>query len=332
MGAREADQRGRSGRRTAPRSAGRARRRTVRARRPADRRGPAARRGPGPGDAAACLAAPGGAPPRAERGAVVAVHHRSQPRDRRLAAPVDAGRRGGDRHAARTAPVAGRGGPGGGGVDGRGGARPAQREPPGGPGGVLLPGALGGGGGGAARRPLRHGQVPHALRAAAAADGPERDGGDGVRCDHEHDDGAYVLGALSPAERAAYERHLATCSFCREAVADIAVLPGLLGRLDPAEFAKLLDPTLTAHSSGPIRSRRPVRRRRTGVRVAASLVAAAVVALIVGIGVVFTTGAGRPEAPAVAMTPVAREVPVSAQIDLTRGPGGTKVSLTCMYH
>jgi hypothetical protein len=31
----------------------------------------------------------------------------------------------------------------------------------------------------------------------------------------------------------------------REAVAEIAVLPGLLGRLDPADFARLLDPTLT---------------------------------------------------------------------------------------
>ena len=43
-----------------------------------------------------------------------------------------------------------------------------------------------------------------------------------MRCEHEHDDGAYVLGALSPAERVAYERHLATCSFCREAVRDIS--------------------------------------------------------------------------------------------------------------
>ena len=48
-----------------------------------------------------------------------------------------------------------------------------------------------------------------------------------MRCEHEHDDGAYVLGALSPAERAAYERHLATCSFCREAVADILVRPAV---------------------------------------------------------------------------------------------------------
>ena len=76
-----------------------------------------------------------------------------------------------------------------------------------------------------------------------------------MRCEHEHDDGAYVLGALSPAERAAYERHLATCSFCREAVADIAVLPGLLGRLDPADFAKLLDPSLTQPSPPPRRLR-----------------------------------------------------------------------------
>lgn len=53
-----------------------------------------------------------------------------------------------------------------------------------------------------------------------------------MRCEHEHDDGAYVLGALSPAERAAYEQHLATCSFCREAVADLSTMPDLLSRLD----------------------------------------------------------------------------------------------------
>ena len=64
-----------------------------------------------------------------------------------------------------------------------------------------------------------------------------------MRCEHEHDDGAYVLGALSPAERAQYERHLATCSFCREAVAEIAVLPGLLGRLDPSDFCTTIHVT-----------------------------------------------------------------------------------------
>ncbi|MFD0784741.1 zf-HC2 domain-containing protein, partial [Micromonospora azadirachtae] len=46
------------------------------------------------------------------------------------------------------------------------------------------------------------------------------------RCEFTQDDGAYVLGALAPAERAAYERHLAGCADCREAVAELAVLPG----------------------------------------------------------------------------------------------------------
>jgi hypothetical protein len=164
-----------------------------------------------------------------------------------------------------------------------------------------------------------------------------------MRCEHEHDDGAYVLGALSPAERAAYERHLATCSFCREAVAEIAVLPGLLGRLDAADFAKLLDPSLSAPPAGrtprpvgPAQTTRRRERRKTRVRVLSTAMAAAVVALIVGIGVVFLAGDGTP-APAtggaaVAMTPAAANVPLTAKVDLTGANGGTKISLVCLYN
>jgi hypothetical protein len=42
------------------------------------------------------------------------------------------------------------------------------------------------------------------------------------------------LGALSPTERETYERHLADCATCRAEVADLAALPGLMGRLDLA--------------------------------------------------------------------------------------------------
>ena len=166
-----------------------------------------------------------------------------------------------------------------------------------------------------------------------------------MRCDHEHDDGAYVLGALSPAERAAYERHLATCSFCREAVADIAVLPGLLGRLDPVDFSKLLapdpPPSRSRRNSMPdlvmaAQSTRRQERRRVRWRVLGSALTAACLALVVGIGAVFWMGrGGGPDpsvpGPTIAMTPANERVQVTARINLVGAAGGTKVDLVCFY-
>jgi anti-sigma-K factor RskA len=164
-----------------------------------------------------------------------------------------------------------------------------------------------------------------------------------MRCDHEHDDGAYVLGALSPAERAAFERHLATCSFCREAVADIAVLPGLLGRLDAADFAKLLDPDLTAAPTqrnrmpdlmSAAQTTRRRERRRGRLRLAGASLAAACLALVMGVGAVFwldRDASPQPPSPAVAMQPVAGAVPVSAEVRITKTAFGTKVDMVCRY-
>src|SRR3546814_8313908 len=63
----------------------------------------------------------------------------------------------------------------------------------------------------------------------------------------EHDrvaqwDAAYVLGALSPADRRAYEDHLTECDECRRAVAELAPTVGLLSRV-PAERARAMDGT-----------------------------------------------------------------------------------------
>lgn len=167
-----------------------------------------------------------------------------------------------------------------------------------------------------------------------------------MKCGHEHDDGAYVLGALSPTERAVFEQHLATCSFCREAVADIAVLPGLLGRLDPVDFEKLLAPDLppprTRRNSMPdlvmaAQSTRREERRRVRWRVLGSALTAACLALVVGIGAVFWMGrGGTPDpavtGPAVAMTPANDRVQVTARISLTSAAGGTRINLICFYN
>jgi anti-sigma-K factor RskA len=159
-----------------------------------------------------------------------------------------------------------------------------------------------------------------------------------MHCEHEHDDGAYVLGALSPAERTAYERHLATCSFCREAVRDISNLPDLLSRLDPQEFAKLVDPTLSRNEEHhPVR--RLVTRRKSAkalrVRVLSSAAALLLVALV-GVGALLLTRdtsapAATPLGPAIAMMPVAGSSPVTATLRMTSKPGGTRISLTCSY-
>jgi hypothetical protein len=179
-----------------------------------------------------------------------------------------------------------------------------------------------------------------------------------MRCDHEHDDGAYVLGALSPAERAAYERHLNTCSFCREAVADLAVIPGLLGRLGPADFARLLEPDppkvstrnrmpdlVTAAQTTRRRERRKGRRRTLGT----ALVAAALTVIVGGGALSLFPGAvrlpgggtGTPPAvastgtlaaaPMVAMKAVSGSTPISAQLSLTDNGWGTEIIMKCAY-
>jgi anti-sigma factor RsiW len=45
--------------------------------------------------------------------------------------------------------------------------------------------------------------------------------------------GVYVLGAIGPAERVKVDQHLATCPRCREELAGLAGLPGLLRRVPP---------------------------------------------------------------------------------------------------
>lgn len=169
-----------------------------------------------------------------------------------------------------------------------------------------------------------------------------------MTCEFEINDGAYLLGALTPAERAEFEHHLATCPHCRESVAQLAVLPGLLGRLDPQLVAaggraatpsappELLPRVLTA-----ARSHRRRQRRRQALALATACVVAAALATAAGIGSRLVAGPD-PTTTAVIRTgdPVVftemhsayDAAQVVAHIGLHTEPTGTVVEVRCLYH
>ena len=65
--------------------------------------------------------------------------------------------------------------------------------------------------------------------------------------------GAYLLGALPPRERSAFEEHLAHCAACRNEIADLAGIPALLGKVTLSEImaAPAADPDLLADELRP---------------------------------------------------------------------------------
>lgn len=159
----------------------------------------------------------------------------------------------------------------------------------------------------------------------------------------EHDeydewDAAYVLGALSPAQRREFEDHLVGCPLCARAVDDLAAIPGLLGELSEKDaFATIQADTGGGQPSGSapagiltglitrVRRRRRVRTWTIGVlgiAAAATIVAAIVLPITVN----------APTQPTVAAS--LQQViasPISANIQLTGASWGTKIALTCHY-
>ncbi|PJJ65662.1 anti-sigma factor family protein [Compostimonas suwonensis] len=178
-------------------------------------------------------------------------------------------------------------------------------------------------------------------------------------------DAAYVLGALSPDDRRAFERHLATCPACSAAVAELAGMPGLLGTLSEREALAILaepsehdehdehdgqlrdehlrdgqhEPGLVQRlAASATRSRRRLRRR-----LIAAASAAAAVLLLGGIVVGTSLGTSRVEvadppatsgtsdvAPVVAMTPVKPGI-MTAELQLTSKAWGTRLDWSCEY-
>jgi Putative zinc-finger len=155
-----------------------------------------------------------------------------------------------------------------------------------------------------------------------------------------HDAGPYVLGALPPEDRRAFEEHLATCGHCRSEVQEFAGLPGLLSRLPAGELPAVLQGSpeppppvsvLPALLSGAGVERRSRRRRTAIVGIAAALAVAA--------GSAGITEAIVNEPAAVVAQPPAPQpfikaetgLPVAASAVITDVPGGTRIAMTCQY-
>jgi len=93
-------------------------------------------------------------------------------------------------------------------------------------------------------------------------------------------DAAYVLGALSPVDRRAYEEHLHGCADCQSSVQQLAGVPGLLSLTTADGVDDPGPPLLDTLLPGLVAGARSARRRRhwaVGGALAASV--AAVVAL-----------------------------------------------------
>lgn len=170
-----------------------------------------------------------------------------------------------------------------------------------------------------------------------------------MSCPKLVESGVYVLGALPPGQRLDYERHLSTCAECRTEVGDLAVLPGLLGRLDQASVAALtegdiapptLPPTMLPVALGRMRRGRRTRRYAAF----AGALAAACAALVIGLTIppnasgVLANGGPTPSAtdsnPAPvthAMTSVGGQSEITAQVALVATKGGTRVDVSCTY-
>jgi hypothetical protein len=165
-------------------------------------------------------------------------------------------------------------------------------------------------------------------------------------------DAAYVLGALSPAERREFEEHLASCPSCQAAVSELAALPGLLAQLPPDDAAmlSLANETVAGSSETPALSGvqtdvieqgpppsllpkmiKKVRTRRRRMVAAIAGIAAAVLLVIGSIAV----GAGLlplgPDGPQrVAFSQVVPSAMV-AVADVIPGQNGTEIKVECQY-
>jgi hypothetical protein len=142
------------------------------------------------------------------------------------------------------------------------------------------------------------------------------------------DDASYLLGGLSEPERIAYEQHLEHCPLCQSELADLADLPKLLERADPAAWTAEQPPdTLLPRLLREVHRERRHRFVRGGL---VGLAAACLVALLTVVGATVWRADHSPQT--LALRSVAGDVPVDATVTLKESKSGTSIKLKCSYH
>lgn len=150
-------------------------------------------------------------------------------------------------------------------------------------------------------------------------------------------DAAYVLGTLDPAQRRAFEEHLRGCERCAAAVAELAGMPGLLGRVPREQAFALLDAGAAPEPAEGVdvlpSLLRTVRRRRARTRWLIGAVAAVTAAVLVGVLAVALPSLRSTEAApdmSVAMQQLEPSA-LTADLRLTTESWGTRVESRCRY-
>jgi anti-sigma factor RsiW len=150
-------------------------------------------------------------------------------------------------------------------------------------------------------------------------------------------DAAYVLGALSPADRREFEDHLSVCPACAGSVGELAGLPGLMSRVSIDQLAA--EPEPVPETLLPSLARQ-VRRERRQHRLVVGAAAAAAACLIAASGVAISGPDSPTRPPVTASAPSSTAnltftavvpSPVTASARLVDMAWGTRIDLTCAY-
>jgi anti-sigma-K factor RskA len=155
-------------------------------------------------------------------------------------------------------------------------------------------------------------------------------------------DAAYVLGALSPADRRAFEDHLRDCAGCRDSVQRLAGMPGLLA-LTTAETLRDSGPSVPDSLLPGLLARAESVRRRRGWIVGGLLAASIALILALAGTLVLRTSADNtagsaPSSTTATTPPVEPEQmtqvlagPMTASLELVGKKWGTAITVVCRY-